>query len=442
MDDSVDKQLSDHLRQTLDGYQTPYQIGAWEAFDRARQPAKRRLGIWYRYVAAASVLAGILLAPLWLDDARLPSPTLSGSVASRSTQPGQTSALKKTTSLLPAVPVPAYRERVVAMNRRTTQNHPGLIGSSVKLLVRRNSPHAAPQIARFAPTDKIERLDTLRKTDADRSKTGNQSVTVLSSGPTNPVGSGSGQPPTAPVVSGTATTHPTLISVATALALTETATPDQQRERHRVVTWSVALNPQTAYVPNGRSSLTLGGGVVSDIALSRRFSVTTGLSVAQQTVGLPRPANQVMTMGRQLTGTDARFVLVDLPLNFTYQVGKRTKPLVRVSAGLSSLAFLKQQYDDSYLTSQTQVTQVIDLNGRPQTVRQTTQVKEVQTRQETVEGGVYWGRLLNLSVGIERPLSRRTVFAVEPYLKYPIGPLTGENLSVGSAGVSVRVGIR
>lgn len=442
MDDSADKQLADHLRQTLDSYQTPYQLGAWEAFDHARQPAKRRFGVWYRYVAAASVLGGMLLAPLWLDDAHLPSPTPSGSVASRSAQPGQASAQKQQSLLLPGVAVPASREPVMATNQRTTQNQPVRIGSSVNLFVRTTQPPGSPQIARFAPTDKTERLDTGRKPDADRSKTGNQSVAVIAGGPSNPVGNESGQPPTAPVVSGTATTQTTLISVATALAMTETATPDQQRERRRVVTWSLALAPQTAYVPNGRSSLTLGGGVVSDIALNRRFSVTTGLSVAQQTVGLPRPAYQVMATGRQLTGTDARFVLVDLPLNLTYQIGKRTKPLVRVSAGLSSLAFLRQQYADSYLTPQTQVTQVIDLNGRPQTVRQTTQIKEVQIRPETVAGGVYWGRLLNLSFGIERPLSRRTVFAVEPYLKYPIGPLTAENLSIGSAGVSVRVGIR
>ncbi|GAB3643342.1 hypothetical protein [Spirosoma arcticum] len=443
MDDSVNKQLADHLRETLDGYQTPYQLGAWEQFDRARQPTKRRLGAWYRYVAAASVLGGMLLAPLWLDDAPLPSPTTSGSVADRVTQPGKASALNKQSPLLPAIMDTASRGPAVAVGQRKTQTRPVRTGSSFNLVVNKTTPDAAPPVARFMPTNKTEDDNLMRKSGSDSLGVSRQSVTVTSNRPTNSVVSESGQPPAAPVVSGTTATQTTLISVATALTMTETAAPDKERERRRAVTWSLALAPQTAYIPNGHSSLTLGGGVVSDIALSRRLSVSTGLSVAQQTVGMSPPVNQVMTtLGRQLTGTNARFVLIDLPLNLTYRVGKRTKPLFRVSAGLSSLAFLRQQYTDTYQIPQTQVTQVIGPNGRPQTVLQTTLIEAVQTRPRGPFGGVYWGRLLNLSVGIERPLSRRTVFAVEPYLKYPIGPLTQENLSIGLAGVSVRVGIR
>ncbi|GAB3223550.1 porin family protein [Spirosoma arcticum] len=443
MDDSVDKQLADHVRETLDRYQTPYQLGAWEQFDRARQPAERRLGAWYRYMAAASVLGGMLLAPLWLDDARIPSLTTFSSVAIRSTQPGKASALKIKSPPLPAVLDTSSSGPVVAMSHHQTRTRPIRTGSSVNSVVNKTPPDAVPHVARFMPTNKTESGVLTGKSGFDSSAISRQLVNVTLGGLTNSVVSESGQPPTAPVVSGTTATQTTLISVATALAMTETAAPDKERERRRAVTWSLALAPQTAYIPNGRSSLTLGGGVVSDIALSRRLSVSTGLSVAQQTMGISPPVNQVMTTtGRQLKGTDARFVLIDLPLNLTYHVGKRTRPLFRVSAGLSSLAFLRQQFADTYQIPQILVTQVIDLNGRPQIVQQTTLIETVQTRPNTPFGGIYWGRLLNISVGIERPLSRRTVFAVEPYLKYPIGPLTQENLSIGSAGVSLRVGIR
>lgn len=443
MDDSVDKQLADHLRQTLDGYQTPYQLGAWEQFDRARQPAKRRVGTWYRYVAAACVLGGMLLAPFWLNDARLPSLTISGSVANRLTQSGRASTLNKQSSPLPTNLNTSSDRPALVMDQSKAQNRPVGTGSLVNSSVNKTTPGAAPHVARFALMNKPEGLNIPGKSGFDSSGISRQLVNVMPGGPTNPVVSESGQSPTIPVVSMPTTTQTTLISVATALAVNETTTPDHQRKRRRAVTWSLALAPQTAYLPNGHSSLTMGGGVVSDIALNRRFSVSTGLSVAQQRVGIAPPVNQVMTtLVPQLTGTDARFVLIDLPLNLTYQVGKRTKPLFRVSAGLSSLAFLSQQYADRYQRYQTMVTQVIDQNGRPQIIQQTTQIEEVQTRPQTPSGGVYWGRLLNLSMGIERPLSRRTVFAVEPYLKYPIGPLTQENLSIGSAGVSVRVGIR
>ena len=236
------------------------------------------------------------------------------------------------------------------------------------------------------------------------------------------------------------------MSVADALALNAAIVAQPKQPGRRVVTWSVALAPQTAYVPNGHSSLSTGGGVVSDIALKGRFGLSTGLSVAQQSVGLSQPIYQVTTTTsgpvRQRTATDARLVFIDLPLNVTYQVDKPARPLFRVSAGLSSLALVSQRYTDTYLTTQTQVVPGIDFNGQPSSVVQTSLTNEVDVRPGRGFGGVYRGRLLNLSVGIERILSRRTVVAIEPYLKYPLGPLTQENLEIGSAGVSLRVDIR
>lgn len=455
MDDSVDKQLADHLRQTLDGYQAPYQLGAWEQFDRARQPAKRRLGGWYRYVAAACALGGLLLAPLWLDDARLPSPNASGLPTNRTTQPDRAFNHKKQSPSLPAISTPPSGEPVVAAPQSKPQNRPIAGGSPVRLAMGKTPSSAAPGGARFVPTNKSSDAGIASKSGKpnnagiagqsgfDSSGVNRQWVTVPLNQPLNPVRNEAGQLATAPVASTPAVTPTMPVSVATAVAMNEPASPTTKRERRRAVTWSLALAPQTAYIPNGRSSLTVGGGVVSDIALSRRFSVSTGLAVAQQRVGFAPPANQVMTTSlRQLTGTNARLMLIDLPLNLTYQVGKQTKPLFRVSAGLSSLAFLSQQYTDTFQTPQIRITPVTTPTGTPQAGLQTTMIETVQTRPQMGFGGIYWGRLLNLSVGIERTLSPKMVFAVEPYLKYPLGPLTQDNLSIGSAGVSLRVGIR
>lgn len=443
MDDSVDKQLADHVRRTLNGYQTPYQLGAWEQFDRARQPAKQRLGAWYRYATAACLLGVTLLAPLWLDDARLPSLVITGPVANRLTPLGKALTQEKQPVVLPAGLGTASNEEIVATERRRKRNRLISVDSWDDLVLDKNLPSLPSRVPLLRAANKAKSTDLVVQSGNDSASVLLQLTTITPPPPTNSIINRSAQPLTAPAISTSATTQTTLVSVATALALTETATPDQQTERRRAVTWSLTLAPQTAYVPNGHSSLTLGGGVLSDIALSGRFSVSTGLSIARQIVGIAPPVNQVMTTsGRQLTGTNARFIFIDLPLNLTYQVGKRTRPLFRVSAGLSSLMFLNQQYADTYQTLHTVATQVIDQNGRPQIIQQVTQTEEVLTRPTIAFRDGYWGRLLNLSVGIERSLSRRTVFAVEPYLKYPLGPLTQENLSIGSAGLSLRIGIR
>lgn len=230
-------------------------------------------------------------------------------------------------------------------------------------------------------------------------------------------------------------------------ALAQQATPDAEAvpAHKRIVIWSLALSPQTAYVPNGHSALSMGAGLISDVALRGRLGLTTGLSVARQTVSLSPPVYRVLTTtgpARQRTGTDARLMLVDLPLNLTYRVGPAARPSLRISAGLSSLALVSQRYTDTYLTTQTEVVQVLDSGGRPTLMMQTTSTNEVEVRPAGAFSGIYWGRLLNLSISIERPLTQRMVLAVEPYLKYPLGTLTQEKLPIGSAGVHLRIGFR
>lgn len=437
MDDSLHKQLADQMRRTFNGYQTPYQLGAWEAFERHRQPARRRGVIWFRYAAAACLLAGLALAPLWVDDAGLPAVITPVSSLNR-IGPAPALTNQRTTGPLPA------QTRSAQLTPSFSQRPPSTGPARTGFTTHRYQPSIdiSPAIAH-----------TVSATPPKRAVSGSAVIPVPTVDIHQPdVSASAGELQGHQVTKNSVISQPVLTPVTASTPVTDTLTlhdaivAQRRQTGHRAITWSVALAPQTAYLPSGHSSLSMGGGVIADITLNGRFWLSTGLSVAQQTVGLSQPIYQVTTTTsgpvRQRTATDARLVFIDLPLNLTYQVGKPTRPLFRVSAGLSSLALVSQRYTDTYLTTQTQVVPVIDFNGQPGSVVQTSLTNQVEVRSGSGFGGVYWGRLLNLSVGIERPLSRRMVVAVEPYLKYPLAPLTQENLKIGSAGVSLRVGIR
>ena len=448
MDDRIYKHLADHMRRTLEGHQEPYQPGAWEAFERNRQPAPRHGFGWLRYATAACLFAGLLLAPLWLDEdwrlLKVPGPQSQSGVASlqpthRPEAPptrlvaDSAVAVVLSASTQPAAASSAGDDPPIHRSQEATLNDLPPVGA--------NPPSPA-------------RLEAVRAAGSPRLDLRSKRATLPADA--LPAVATHGAEVKSELLERTAESRHRrfadipampLPSVSVREFVESPAAPaaEPKPTRRGIVTWSLALSPQTAYVANGRSALSMGGGMVSDIALGGRFSLSTGLSVAQQMVGVAQTVYQVMattTPVRQRTGTDARLVLIDLPLNLTYQAGKAARPAFRFSAGLSSLAFVSQRYTDSYQIVRTQVVQGTDQQGRPQPTVQTMVSNEVEIRAGGAFGGVYWGRLLNLSVTLERPLTQRAVVAVEPYIKYPLGSFTEERLSIGSVGVNLRVGIR
>lgn len=425
MNDRVDQELTDHIRQTMTDYEAPYALGAWEQFERERTRSQRRLGVWFRYAAAACLLGGMLVAPLWLGDHRWIGPGIGG----RTNEPPTTASVRKHINQHPTVLV----QNKPTGTARELQRRPDYAASAAQRPVREPRLSAQPFIGIAVP---IRPNTSVLPVDSTAYR-----PPILPVRPNNPAvlteATLANTLPESPSL--TNPTAATPLSVSAALAETTAILAESKQQRRRSVVWSVAVAPQSAYMQNSASALTLGGGFYSDIALSKRISLSTGLSLAQQQVGYAPPANRPVPLsGRQLVGTDARLITLDLPVNIRYQVGKLTKPLFHVSAGLSSIAFLGENYAYTY-----QVAQPILVTGptRPTPTPQPP-VQETQSVSAGAFQNIYWGRIVNVSVGVQRPLGDRFLFSVDPYLKYPIGSLTQENLRLGSAGVSFRLGVR
>jgi len=141
---------------------------------------------------------------------------------------------------------------------------------------------------------------------------------------------------------------------------------------------------------------------------------------------------------RQLT--DARYTWwgLDIPLNLRYQFGKPAARNWFLTAGTSSVATFGQTYTRQYETNQLITTTITLLNGQTQEVQRLVTTRETQRGQSPTGSTFQPSRLLNISVGADYRLDRHHSLTVEPFLKYPLGDVSGEQHRYTTLGLQLR----
>ncbi len=206
--------------------------------------------------------------------------------------------------------------------------------------------------------------------------------------------------------------------------------------------WGVSLAPQSVHAAGSSPAVALGGGLFSELPISRRFSLSTGLSMARQTLGTTESGPIIALSSPHLVSTDIRLTTIDVPINLRFRPKGSSEMGFYIEAGFSSLAFLNERYAETYEQQKEVVVLVMGTNGQEQTVTQYVTEQQIVNHSEPAFGRIYWGRLLNFSIGVERRMGSQFRLSAEPYLKYPIGPFTRENLMLGSGGISLRLGFQ
>lgn len=199
------------------------------------------------------------------------------------------------------------------------------------------------------------------------------------------------------------------------------------------------------------SQVNMGGGLLSEISLSKRLSITSGVLLTRQSLEMNRPAdlpkfttsqslgsNQVFANRSQQQSRSVRmqFVGLDIPINLQYHLGKNVNQGLYVSLGLSSMAYLQEDY--THTTRETIQRQVYKPGGLTDPTIET-YVSETNLKSNPESLSRFdFARMLNVSMGMKYMVAQNMQILIEPYLKYPIGALTNEQLRFGSAGVNLR----
>jgi len=234
-----------------------------------------------------------------------------------------------------------------------------------------------------------------------------------------------------------------------------------KRKNDGGVKWGLVMAPQAA--SNTTMGLNLGGGVMSEISLSRKLKLDVGVTFARQSLVPGQGQNVAMAMnstpGRatadqlqnamafsqvrspstagSVMPASATYVLnfsnLDIPINLKYRVMENAQSGLYLISGLSSMIYLSQSSSETFNVSYLGINQANAFS--PNQVQTLT----TEITPEDGENAVDLGRMLNLSFGYEYKLSGGTFLSVEPFYKLPIGNMTFVDQQFSIGGVNLRM---
>ncbi len=208
----------------------------------------------------------------------------------------------------------------------------------------------------------------------------------------------------------------------------------------KVITIGLVVAPMVNYdQANQNTDVNVGGGVLVEIPISKRFDIYTGLLVANQRINFEENTLQELSSGTQLKSKNAVLTGLDIPLNLKYNF-KMNKNNMFIAVGLSSLTYFKENVESTYQVSSTVFAEGSNALGNDVLVSTTTNVLETETESKGSFNNFHFGKIINFSYGLEIPLkNNRQSIIVEPYYKYSLEPANSENLIFSSAGLNLKL---
>lgn len=222
-----------------------------------------------------------------------------------------------------------------------------------------------------------------------------------------------------------------------AKADTKNKKPIQNSKKFKI---GVDANTYVNFSENGiNDKINLGLGIVSEIKLSKQLSINTGITLNGQngTFNGNQKSNQdFLKSAASLSNfasvpsaqvTNAKLVGLDIPLNLKYAV-KIGKTSGFISSGFSSYSVINEKYFNEYSVINYSFTGV-----------STSRVSNVTDNPSGKFSYFKFARTLDVSFGILYPLSKKSSFSLEPFMKYPLTGLGYQDLKIGSSGISFKL---
>ncbi|OJJ22474.1 hypothetical protein BKI52_07275 [marine bacterium AO1-C] len=451
MKELFDERLSQKIRQTFDKHEEPYNAQGWEMMKQQMQAQKSGkvrallLSLPAKVAAAAVLVLGGVLTYSTINS-NGPSQKPLQAETNRTIQQQGFEGVK----VLP----PSLDDEHVAQNQgRTSANKKTVDNQSVKAHVSpQKKEHQVALVASTLPntkTTKVDkqlvsptRIDQIPSKDLAKGLVVQYDVNSLAA--LNTTNQGISQNQGVPAV------------IRANYMPVQNSKVSQQEEvnlKSSPFKLGVVVSSLVNYSDKGEkdSQVNMGGGVLSEISLSKRLSITSGVLLTRQSLEMSRPADLPKFTTSQSLGSNQffanrsqeqsrsvrmQFVGLDIPVNLQYHLGKNVNQGLYVSVGLSSMAYLQEDY--THTTRETIQRQVYKpgVTASP-TVETYVSETNLKSNPESLSRFDF-ARMLNVSMGMKYMVAQNMQILIEPYLKYPLGTLTNEQLRFGSAGVNLR----
>lgn len=218
---------------------------------------------------------------------------------------------------------------------------------------------------------------------------------------------------------------------------TQNNKPISNKKKFKV---GIDANTYVNFSENGiNDKINLGLGLVSEIKLTKQFSVNTGITLNSQNstfTGNQKSNQDFFKSSVGFSGiatvpvaqvTNAKLVGLDIPINLKYAL-KFGKTTSFISSGFSSYSLINEKYVNefsviSYSFNNVSTSNVTSINKNP----------------EGRFSYFKFARTLDVSIGILYPLSKKSTLSIEPFMKYPLSGLGYQDLKIGASGISFKM---
>lgn len=138
---------------------------------------------------------------------------------------------------------------------------------------------------------------------------------------------------------------------------------------------------------------------------------------------------------RSLESVNASVRGINIPLELKYNISKK----VYTGVGVSALAILNNRQDNNYLVSSGKNVTVANTAGvaEQRMLIVTERISEPQAQASSVSDK-YIG-FYNFSLGYKQKISKKTDFAIEPFLRVPMKTFSNDNLNLTNGGLRLKI---
>ncbi|GAB2983100.1 hypothetical protein GCM10027049_20070 [Mucilaginibacter puniceus] len=441
MDDQFDDSLKKHISKAFENIEVPTADEGWLML-RKKFPEKEkdRPVVWlWRAAAVAAVIIVAFGIGTWVNYKNSDKETMA-------TQLPKVDRLKKNNDQLANKTIPDAVIDSVA--------YPNNLSPGKKIAKQPVSkPYILPNNNRISATDNTDQpaLDNYANTNLPASVIPDQTITnttqtIIKDSTVNKPGQN---------IAKQQTVDPAVLPKTNSYTLPDNQPVAPVTDNEKKVKFGVYAATYLNYAKGSENQLNMGVGFTSDIKISKKVKLSTGVAIAQNSLNYTnQPASAPQNFlynGAVSTNTagtanaynfvnaqsaptikdyNALLVGLDIPLNLKYEFNPQ-KNRNYIVVGLSSGTFINESYTYNFNTINTR-----NYAGGVALASNLQQQLESQTTKNSFSD-FYFARTLNVSFGIGYPLGKNHLI-IEPFLKYPLAGLGAQQIYFGAGGVNLK----
>jgi|GEM_PF-3775884 len=213
------------------------------------------------------------------------------------------------------------------------------------------------------------------------------------------------------------------------------------------VRWNMLVGSHATYAENQLASgLGIGAGVMAEYPLTSSLSLSSGLVLSHSNFSVKEmPVESYIEESDVGHASFVRFDIygdhtyrhyaADVPLNLKVRLWERPGHALSLQTGVSTLFYFQQHVEG---VNTIYAKDYVELPGGMH-VNTSTDIshQEFTADDVIVSNHLDPARILNVSFLYETGIQRRGL-SIEPYVKLPLGPVSGHQLRFGTGGVNIR----